>query len=43
MCLGNWSLAGLVKDKDIQAVTVQAEVDGEEEDLPNGWDTIADT
>ena len=40
MCLGNWSLLGFVKDKDIYAVTVQPEVEGEEEELPEGWDTI---
>ena len=28
MCLGNWSLLGLVKDKDIFAVTVLAEIEG---------------
>ena len=42
MCLGNWSLLGFVKDKDIYAVTVQPEVEGEEEDLPKGLDSIAD-
>jgi hypothetical protein len=40
MCLGNWSLLGFVKDKDIHAVTVQPEVEGEGEELPEGWDTI---
>ena len=42
MCLRSWSLLGLVKDNDIFAVTVQAEVEGEEEELPDGWDAIAD-
>jgi hypothetical protein len=40
MCLGNWSLLGFVKDRDICAVTVQPEVEGEEEELPEGWDAI---
>ena len=40
MCLGSWSLCGLVKDKDILAVTSEVEVDGEEEYLPEGWDSI---
>jgi hypothetical protein len=41
MCLGSWSLCGLVKDKDIFAVTCEAEVKGEEEELLDGWDSIA--
>ena len=40
MCLGNWSLLGFVKDKDILAVTALAEVHEEEEELPEGWDAI---
>ena len=40
MCVGNWSSLGYVKDKDIYAVTVQEEVEGDEEDLPDGWDKI---
>jgi hypothetical protein len=40
MCLGDWSLLGLVKDKDVFAVTVQPEVDGNEEELLDGWDAI---
>jgi hypothetical protein len=39
MCLGEWSLLGLVKSKDIQAITVGAEVEGDEE-LVDGWDVI---
>jgi hypothetical protein len=42
MCLGSWSLLGLVHDKDIYAVTVQPEGDDEEEELPEGWDSITD-
>ena len=40
MCLGEWSLLGLVKDKDIHAVTVEAEVDGDDEEFAEGWDAI---
>ena len=40
MCLGNWSLLGFVKDKDIYAVVALAEVKGDEEELPEGWDAI---
>lgn len=40
MCLGYWSLLGLVKDKDIFAVTALAEVEGEEDVLEDGWDAI---
>ena len=31
---------GLVKDKDVMAVTVMADVDGEEEEFEDGWDAI---
>jgi hypothetical protein len=41
MCLGSWSLCGLVKDKDLFAVTSEAEIEGEEEELLEGWDSIA--
>jgi hypothetical protein len=41
MCLGNWSMLGYVRDKDVLAVTVLPDVDrDEEEELPDGWDTI---
>ena len=43
MCLGNWSLMGFVKDNDIFAVTVQPEIEGEEEALLDGWDAIKST
>jgi len=41
MCLGNWSWLGFVKDKDILAITVEPEAEGEEEPL-EGWDAIVD-
>ena len=40
LCLGNWSILGYIKDKDILAVTVLPEVVGEEEELEEGWDVI---
>jgi hypothetical protein len=41
MCLSNWSRLGYVRDKDVLAVTVLLDVDGdEEEELPGGWDAI---
>ena len=39
MCLGSWSLLGLVKDKDLIAVTCEAEDEGDEEEL-EGWDSV---
>lgn len=41
LCLGNWSLLGYIKDKDITAVTVLPEVLGDEdEELEAGWDSL---
>ena len=40
MCLGSWSLLGLVKDKDILVVTCEAEIEDEEEELAEGWDSV---
>jgi hypothetical protein len=34
---------GFVKDKDIYTVTAQPEIDGEEDELEEGWDAIGDT
>ena len=31
---------GYVKDDDVKAVVVQPEVNGEEEELANNWDSI---
>ena len=41
LCLGVWSSMGYVKDNDIKAVAVLPEVDGEEEDLADDWDSLA--
>lgn len=40
MCLGVWSLMGYVKDSDVKAVTGKAEIEGDKEELPEGWDNI---
>ena len=42
MCIGSWSLLEFLKPKDLHAVTIEAEVEGEEEELPDGWDSIFD-
>jgi len=43
MCLGYWSVLGMVKDSDIKAVTILAEVPAsdKEDDLAHDWDAIA--
>jgi hypothetical protein len=42
LCLGSWSLLGLVHDNDIRAVTVLPEVNGQDSDyeMEDGWDAI---
>jgi hypothetical protein len=40
LCLGCWSLLGLVKDKDVLPVTRLADIEGEEPELEDGWDSI---
>ena len=41
LCLGSWSLAGMVKDEDVSKVAVMADVEGDDElELEEGWDTI---
>ena len=40
MCVGEWSLMGFVKDSDLIAAAALPEVDGEEEELGQDWDTI---
>ena len=42
MCLGSWSWLGFVKDKDIFAITIEPEVESDEEELPEEWDAIVD-
>ena len=40
MCVGAWSLMGYVKDNDIKAATILPEVEGDEDELEEGWDNI---
>ncbi|KAJ7874355.1 hypothetical protein B0H14DRAFT_2343748 [Mycena olivaceomarginata] len=42
LCLGSWSLAGLVEDEDVVAETLKADIaKGEDEpSLEDGWDSI---
>jgi hypothetical protein len=41
LCLGSWSLLGLVKDKDVLNVAVIPDVEGNEKiELEKGWDSI---
>jgi hypothetical protein len=40
LCLGQWSILGLIRDCDVRASLGLDEEDGDEEDLAEGWDTI---
>ena len=40
MCLGTWSKLGYVKDKDVHTVGRLPDVEGEEDELKEGWDAI---
>ena len=40
LCLRSWSKQGLIKDNDVMAVAVLADVDGDEEEFDDGWDSI---
>jgi hypothetical protein len=40
LCVGVWSLLGLVKDSDIKMSVGKDDVVGKEEDLPENWDAI---
>ena len=43
LCLGDWSLRGLIKDCDVAKVAALPEVKGGEEVIPtDGWDAIGD-
>lgn len=43
LCLGSWSLLGLVKDDDVKAAAALPEIEGDESDyeMEEGWDAIA--
>jgi hypothetical protein len=40
MCVGAWSLMGYVKDNNIKAAAILPEVEGDEDELEEGWDNI---
>lgn len=40
LCIGDWSVRGLVKDKDVKAAAKLPDVD-EELELEDGWDKIS--
>ena len=41
LCLGAWSLMGMVKDEDVMKIAVLDDVEGEEEEEEeDGWDSI---
>ena len=41
LCLGSWSLLGMVRDEDVMKVAVLEDEKGEEEvELEDGWDVI---
>jgi hAT family C-terminal dimerisation region len=42
MCVGAWSRLGLIKDRDVRAVTILPEIaEEDEEHFAEGWDKIA--
>jgi len=43
LCLGVWSLMGYVEDNDVKSAAVLPEVDGEEDYLADGWDSLTAT
>ena len=40
LCLGGWSLRGMVKDKDVQVLVARLPDVNEESELEEGWDKI---
>ena len=45
LCLGDWSLLGLVKNSDVELVAKMADVDGDSEEdveMEDGWDFIGE-
>jgi len=40
MCVGSWSLLGLIDDSDIKEA-LELDVIGKENELPVGWDSIS--
>ncbi|KAH7904914.1 hypothetical protein BJ138DRAFT_1018452, partial [Hygrophoropsis aurantiaca] len=40
LCLGQWSILGLVKTEDVVAVSKMDDVQGDEMELEDGWDAL---
>jgi len=40
LCLGCWSQLGLIKDKDVLPVARLPDIEGDEKELEDGWDSI---
>ena len=40
LCLGYWSLTGMVMGDDILKVALLSDVEGDEEEFKDGWDSI---
>ena len=40
LCLRSWRKLGLIKDNNVMAVAVLADVDGDEDEFDDGWDAI---
>ena len=41
LCLGYWSLLGLIRSEDIESITKLLDVQGDEEELKEGWDSLS--
>jgi hypothetical protein len=40
LCVGSWSLLGLVKDEDVLSAAMLADINEDIEDLYSGWDAV---
>ncbi|OAX32671.1 hypothetical protein K503DRAFT_701687, partial [Rhizopogon vinicolor AM-OR11-026] len=40
LCLGFWSQLNLIKPEDVNKVTMLPDVEGEEQEMAHGWDSI---
>ena len=40
LCVGPWSLLGLVKDQDVMTAAMLADINEDAEDLGLGWDAV---
>ena len=42
LCLGSWSLMGMVKDFDVKKIVMMEDANKKDAALPDGWDAIDD-